>query len=286
MPLDALLAEARAPRGHRTWSPTAPAATRPTSRSPTSPAGAAWIAYAYEGEPLSAAPRRPGAAARPAPVLLEERQVDPRARAARGRAARLLGGQRLPPARRPLARAALRRRLTEIGRRSPWTPAEVVEVRDETSAIRTLVLDVPEWPGHRAGQSVDVRLTSESGYATQRPYSLAERARGRAARADRRAPRRRRGVDVAGGRVPRRGSLRAARPGRPLVLLARRGRRPAAAGGGRRRPRPAARDAAPPARAGARTSTRASCSPCAARSTSSTRPSAAEWEAAGVRGRA
>ena len=63
--------------------------------------------------------------------------------------------------------------MTEIGRRSPWTPAEVVEVRDETSAIRTLVLDVPDWPGHRAGQSVDVRLTAESGYATQRPYSLA-----------------------------------------------------------------------------------------------------------------
>jgi ferredoxin-NADP reductase len=49
----------------------------------------------------------------------------------------------------------------------------VVEVRDETSEIRTLVLDVPGWPGHRAGQSVDVRLTAESGYATQRPYSLA-----------------------------------------------------------------------------------------------------------------
>ena len=63
--------------------------------------------------------------------------------------------------------------MTEIGRRSPWTAAEVVEVRDETSAIRTLVLDVPGWPGHRAGQSVDVRLTAESGYATQRPYSLA-----------------------------------------------------------------------------------------------------------------
>jgi ferredoxin-NADP reductase len=63
--------------------------------------------------------------------------------------------------------------LTQPSRRSPWTPAEVVEVRDETSAIRTLVLDVPGWPGHRAGQSVDVRLTSASGYATQRPYSLA-----------------------------------------------------------------------------------------------------------------
>jgi ferredoxin-NADP reductase len=63
--------------------------------------------------------------------------------------------------------------LTQPSRRSPWTPAEVVEVLDETAAIRTLVLDVPGWPGHRAGQSVDVRLTAESGYATQRPYSLA-----------------------------------------------------------------------------------------------------------------
>jgi ferredoxin-NADP reductase len=63
--------------------------------------------------------------------------------------------------------------LTEIGRRRPWIPAEVVEVRDETAWIRTLVLDAPDWPGHRAGQSVDVRLTAESGYSTQRPYSLA-----------------------------------------------------------------------------------------------------------------
>ncbi len=59
--------------------------------------------------------------------------------------------------------------MTKVWRRSPWTAAEVVAVRDETSAIRTLVLDVPDWPGHRAGQSVDVRLTSEGGYATQRP---------------------------------------------------------------------------------------------------------------------
>ena len=63
--------------------------------------------------------------------------------------------------------------MTEIGRRRPWTAVEVVEVREETSGIRTLMLDAPGWPGHRAGQSVDVRLTAADGYSTQRPYSLA-----------------------------------------------------------------------------------------------------------------
>src|SRR5262249_23500813 len=38
---------------------------------------------------------------------------------------------------------------------------------------RTLVLDVPEWPGHRAGQHVDVRLVAEDGYQAQRSYSIA-----------------------------------------------------------------------------------------------------------------
>jgi ferredoxin-NADP reductase len=37
----------------------------------------------------------------------------------------------------------------------------------------TLRLDVPEWPGHRAGQHVDVRLTADDGYAAQRSYSIA-----------------------------------------------------------------------------------------------------------------
>ena len=39
--------------------------------------------------------------------------------------------------------------------------------------MRTLVLDVPDWPGHRAGQHVDVRLTAEDGYQAQRSYSIA-----------------------------------------------------------------------------------------------------------------
>src|SRR5262245_62364502 len=43
----------------------------------------------------------------------------------------------------------------------------------ETLRTRTLILDVPGWPGHRAGQHVDVRLTAEDGYRAQRSYSIA-----------------------------------------------------------------------------------------------------------------
>lgn len=32
---------------------------------------------------------------------------------------------------------------------------------------------MPGWPGHRAGQHVDVRLTAEDGYQAQRSYSIA-----------------------------------------------------------------------------------------------------------------
>ncbi|GAA1766407.1 ferredoxin reductase [Luedemannella helvata] len=71
-----------------------------------------------------------------------------------------------------MARAAVLGRLT-------WRPAELVSVRAETSAARTLVFDVPEWPGHVAGQHVDLRLTAEDGYTAQRSYSLASAAGGR-----------------------------------------------------------------------------------------------------------
>src|SRR5690349_24718059 len=43
----------------------------------------------------------------------------------------------------------------------------------ETSHAKTLVIDVPGWPGHLAGQHVDVRLTAEDGYQAQRSYSIA-----------------------------------------------------------------------------------------------------------------
>jgi ferredoxin-NADP reductase len=54
-----------------------------------------------------------------------------------------------------------------------WRLVTVVDVQVETLRTRTLVLEVPGWPGHRAGQHVDVRLTAEDGYQAQRSYSIA-----------------------------------------------------------------------------------------------------------------
>jgi ferredoxin-NADP reductase len=55
----------------------------------------------------------------------------------------------------------------------PWREATIREIRTETPSAKTLVLDVPGWPGHAAGQHVDVRLTAEDGYQAQRSYSIA-----------------------------------------------------------------------------------------------------------------
>jgi ferredoxin-NADP reductase len=48
----------------------------------------------------------------------------------------------------------------------------VTAVVEETARVRTLVLDVPDWPGHGAGQHLDVRLTAEDGYRAERAYSI------------------------------------------------------------------------------------------------------------------
>jgi ferredoxin-NADP reductase len=49
----------------------------------------------------------------------------------------------------------------------------VTDVVEETPRVKTIVLDVPDWPGHRAGQHLDVRLTAEDGYRAEREYSIA-----------------------------------------------------------------------------------------------------------------
>ncbi len=65
-----------------------------------------------------------------------------------------------------MAGTAVRGRLT-------WQAATVASVVAETATARTLILDVAGWPGHRAGQHVDVRLTAEDGYQAERAYSIA-----------------------------------------------------------------------------------------------------------------
>jgi ferredoxin-NADP reductase len=54
-----------------------------------------------------------------------------------------------------------------------WQAAALAEKRPETATATTLVFDVAGWPGHRAGQHVDLRLTAEDGYQTSRSYSIA-----------------------------------------------------------------------------------------------------------------
>ncbi len=65
-----------------------------------------------------------------------------------------------------MAGTAVRGRLT-------WQSATVGSVTDETPQVRTLLLEVPDWPGHRAGQHVDIRLTADDGYQAERAYSIA-----------------------------------------------------------------------------------------------------------------
>jgi ferredoxin-NADP reductase len=58
-------------------------------------------------------------------------------------------------------------------RRIEWRAATITEVIQETAHAKTLIMDVPGWPGHAAGQHVDVRLTAEDGYQAERSYSIA-----------------------------------------------------------------------------------------------------------------
>jgi ferredoxin-NADP reductase len=54
-----------------------------------------------------------------------------------------------------------------------WQTAELVDARRETGIARTLVFSGPAWVGYLSGQHVDVRLTAEGGYSTERSYSIA-----------------------------------------------------------------------------------------------------------------
>lgn len=66
---------------------------------------------------------------------------------------------------------AVPRRLSSGPR--PWEVATVTAVTTETPTVRTIGLGVRSWPGHRAGQHLDVKLTAEDGYSAERSYSIA-----------------------------------------------------------------------------------------------------------------
>jgi ferredoxin-NADP reductase len=54
-----------------------------------------------------------------------------------------------------------------------WRVGTVVDLHDETLTARTITLEVPDWPGHVAGQHIDLRLTAPDGYSAVRSYSIA-----------------------------------------------------------------------------------------------------------------
>ena len=63
--------------------------------------------------------------------------------------------------------------MTPSRARLDWRVATIRESRVETPLAKTLALEVPDWPGHLAGQHVDIRLTAEDGYQAERSYSIA-----------------------------------------------------------------------------------------------------------------
>ena len=54
-----------------------------------------------------------------------------------------------------------------------WHVGKVTALHEETATARTIILEVADWPGHVAGQHVDVRLTAADGYSAVRSYSIA-----------------------------------------------------------------------------------------------------------------
>jgi ferredoxin-NADP reductase len=57
--------------------------------------------------------------------------------------------------------------------RLSWRVGRIADVIEETARVRSLLVECRDWPGHLAGQHVDVRLTADDGYQAQRSYSIA-----------------------------------------------------------------------------------------------------------------
>jgi ferredoxin-NADP reductase len=61
----------------------------------------------------------------------------------------------------------------------PWRVATVVATKPESVRAKAILLDVPGWPNHLAGQHLDLRLTAEDGYQAQRSYSISSASNGK-----------------------------------------------------------------------------------------------------------
>ena len=59
------------------------------------------------------------------------------------------------------------------GARSVWQVGEITGTTPETPRVKSLRVRLPRWPGHRAGQHGEVRLTAEGGYQAGRSYAIA-----------------------------------------------------------------------------------------------------------------
>ncbi|MCX6470604.1 MAG: FAD-binding oxidoreductase [Corynebacteriales bacterium] len=55
-----------------------------------------------------------------------------------------------------------------------WQVATVVGAVRETDTARSIWLHIPGFPGARAGQHIDIKLTAPDGYSTSRSYSLSD----------------------------------------------------------------------------------------------------------------
>ena len=215
--------------------------------------GKAWVAFGYDGRAARPGARWPRAAARPAPLLLEERQMGPWPAADGPRRGRLLGVVRLPHVRGPMARAAVRGRLS-------WTLGDVVELIDETPRVqdhRARRAGVA-WPPcgaarrrapHRRGRLPGAAQLLDRVGAGRRPP-----------RDHRRGPARRRGLVVPGRRAAGRRQARAPRSDRRLLRLGGGPHRAAAPGRRRVGRRAADVDDPPPACGGGDRTRRSSCS--------------------------
>jgi ferredoxin-NADP reductase len=127
--------------------------------------GQAWIAYSYDGRPLT--PEHGG----PARLLVPHLYL--------WKSAKWVTGLRLMPedergfwenlGYHDYGDPWREQRYRDLS----WLVATVTATRDETPASRTLVLDVPGWSGHLPGQHVDVRAWNDAGYSAQRSYSIA-----------------------------------------------------------------------------------------------------------------